>query len=64
MESEKEWWQEMWNIRSTGRKIKAPNSKHQIPNKFQCSTFKTKLSWSFEIGIWKLFGICNLEIGI
>jgi hypothetical protein len=37
----------------------APNTKHQIPNKFQ-----TELFWSFEIGIWDLFGVWDLDIGI
>jgi hypothetical protein len=38
----------------------APNmvqGKHQIPNKSQSPKFKIKSVWSFEIGIWSLFGI-------
>jgi hypothetical protein len=40
--------------------MKAPNPKQQIPNKFQSPKFETKSFWSFEIGIWNLFGIWNL----
>jgi hypothetical protein len=45
--------------------------KHQIPNtKFQIisnllnSKLQTKSFWSFGIGVWELFGICNLGFGI
>ena len=40
--------------------MEAPNPKHQIPNKSQSPKFETKSDWSFEIGIWSLFGICDL----
>jgi hypothetical protein len=40
--------------------MEAPNPKHQIPNKSQSPKFKTKSLCWFEIGIWSLFGICNL----
>jgi len=42
--------------------MEAPNSKYQIPNKFQSPKSKTKSFWPFEIGIWRLFGfgICDL----
>jgi hypothetical protein len=40
--------------------MEAPNPKHQISNKSQSPKFETKSIWSFEIGIWSLFGIWNL----
>ena len=42
--------------------MEAPNPKHQVPNKYQSPKFETKSFWSFEIGIWSLFGIC-LPVG-
>jgi hypothetical protein len=41
--------------------MQAPNSKHQIQNKFQSPKFETKSVWSFEIGAYLGFGICDLE---
>jgi hypothetical protein len=38
----------------------APNTKHQITNKFQCLNIQTKPFWSFEIGFWNLFVIWDL----
>jgi pyrimidine operon attenuation protein/uracil phosphoribosyltransferase len=40
--------------------MEAPNPKHQISNKSQLDKFETNSFWSFEIGIWSLFGIWNL----
>jgi hypothetical protein len=40
--------------------MEAPNPKHHIPNKYQSSKSETKAFWLFEIGIWSLFGICDL----
>jgi hypothetical protein len=40
--------------------MEAPNPKYQNPNKFQSPKFEKTSGWSFEIGIWSLFGIWNL----
>jgi len=40
--------------------MEAPNSKLQISNESQSPKFKAKSVWSFDIGIWSLFGIWNL----
>jgi hypothetical protein len=41
-------------------RMKAPNPKQQITNKFQSPKPEIKSVWSFEIGIWSLFGIWSL----
>jgi hypothetical protein len=43
---------------------KAPNPKHQIPNKFQCSKFETSNKTVLVIGIWNLVIIWDLGFGI
>ena len=40
------------------------NTKSQIISNDQNSKLQTKLFWSFGIGDWSLFGICNLGFGI
>jgi hypothetical protein len=48
------------------RLVKITNPKHQITNKFQLTKSKTAGNCvrHLEIGVWDLFGICNLVFGI
>jgi hypothetical protein len=45
-------------------KFQIPSTKFQINSNEPNSKLQTKLFRSLEIGIWKLFGICNLEFSI
>src|SRR5262245_3875037 len=47
---------------------KVPNSKLQVPNKFQAPSLKrtsvrTEIVFGLELGIWSFFGVWNLELG-
>ena len=45
-------------------KFQIPSTKFQINHNYPNSKLETELFWSFGIGAWNLFEICNLEIGI
>jgi len=45
-------------------KHQVPSTKLQIISNYQNSKFQTKSFWSLDIGIWNLFGICDLDFGI